>query len=426
MNKLKQKILSKKAKVGIIGLGYVGLELAINIAKKKYDVFGFDKNIKKIELIKKNHSPINTIDNKRLKILKKKNLFNLSKIKFIDNCDIIIICLPTPLKNNLSPDNSYLNNCLNTIFPYFKENQILILESTVYPSATKKIFGYKIAKKFKLGKNFFLCFSPERISPGQHSGRHEYLNITKLVSGSTQNCLNLISSFYGKIFKKLHRCRSMEVAEFTKLYENCDWCVIIGFANQMKIIADKLKMNIFEVIEASSTKPFGFTRFDPGPGVGGHCIPVDPLFISHIAKKLNTSSKFISLARQVNIEITKWIIKKIKMNIKKNKKILILGVAYKKNIDDTRESPAISILEKLKKLYPVSYFDPFVKNIKIKNKTVKSLKRIDYKKLNEYEAIILITEHDFFDYDKILTFSKKIFDTRGVYQDKSDNKIIFC
>lgn len=426
MNQLKTKILKKSANIGIIGLGYVGLELAVSIARKKYNVFGFDKNQKKIQLIKKNISPINTIENKRLISLKKNNLFSLNKINLIRDCDVIIICLPTPLKNNLDPDNRHLQDCINLIFPFLRKNQILILESTVYPSATQKIFGNIISKKFKLGKDFFLCFSPERISPGQHSGRHEYLKITKLISGKTQTCLSLISTFYGKIFNKLHKCKSIEIAEFTKLYENSYRSVNIGFANQMKVIADKLKMNIFDVIEASSTKPFGFTKFNPGPGVGGHCIPVDPLFISFIAKKLKTSAKFILLARKVNIEITNWIINKIKINIKKNKKILILGVSYKKNIDDTRESPAISILEKLKKSYSTSYFDPFVKSIKIKNKTFKSLKKIDYKKLNKYEAVILITEHDFFDYNKILTNSKKIFDTRGVYQGKSDKKIIFC
>ncbi len=426
MISLKKKILNKRIDIAIIGLGYVGLELALNIAKKKYNVIGFDKNEKKIELIKKNRSPINTIKNERIRLLNKKNLHSLNNIDLLAKCDVIIICLPTPLKKNLKPDNKYLIECLNTIFPYLRKNQILILESTVHPLATQKIFGNKISKKFDIGKNFFLCFSPERISPGQHEGRHAYLNITKLVSGRTKNCLKIINYLYSKIFKKIHECDSIEIAEFTKLYENSYRSINIGFANQMKIIADKLNMNIFDIIKASSTKPFGFTKFHPGPGVGGHCIPLDPMFISYAAKKLRINSDFIHLARRVNFEVTNWVVDKIKKNLKKKDKVLLMGIAYKKNVDDTRESPAVSILSKLSKSCRVNYFDPFVENVKIKNKLFRSIKKLNYQQLGKYNAVLITTNHDNFNYKKILKYSKRIFDTRGVYQNQKNKKIVFC
>ena len=426
MISLKKKILNKKVDIAIIGLGYVGLELALNIAKKKYNVIGFDKNKKKIDLIKKNQSPINTIKNERIRLLNKRNLHSLKNINLLTKCDVIIICLPTPLKKNLKPDNKYLIECIKTIFPYLRKNQILILESTVHPLATQKIFGNKISKKFDIGKNFFLCFSPERISPGQHEGRHAYLNITKLISGRTKNCVKLINYLYGKIFKKLHECASIEIAEFSKLYENSYRSINIGFANQMKIIADKLNMNIFDIIKASSTKPFGFTKFNPGPGVGGHCIPLDPMFISYAAKKLRINSDFIHLARRVNFEVTNWIIDKIKKNTKKKEKILLLGVAYKKNIDDDRESPAQSIYEKLRKTHRVKFYDPYIKKLKIKKKTYKSLETLNYQNLKNFDSVIITTDHDFFNYQKIFKFSKKIFDTRGVFREKKDLKIISC
>ncbi len=426
MISLKKKILNKKVDIAIIGLGYVGLELALNIAKKKYNVIGFDKNKKKIELIKKNQSPINTIKNERIRLLNKRNLHSLRNINLLTKCDVIIICLPTPLKKNLKPDNKYLIECFKTIFPYLRKNQILILESTVHPLATQKIFGNKISKKFDIGKNFFLCFSPERISPGQHEGRHAYLNITKLISGRTKNCVKLINYLYGKIFKKLHKCASIEIAEFSKLYENSYRSINIGFANQMKIIADKLNMNIFDIIKASSTKPFGFTKFNPGPGVGGHCIPLDPMFISYAAKKLRINSDFIHLARRVNFEVTNWIIDKIKKDTKKKEKILLLGVAYKKNIDDDRESPARIIYKELRKTHIVKFYDPYIKKLKIRKKTYKSLETLNYQKLKNFNSVIITTDHDFFNYKKIFKFSKKIFDTRGVFREKKDLKIISC
>jgi UDP-N-acetyl-D-glucosamine dehydrogenase len=422
---LNDKIKNKSAKIAIIGLGYVGLELAITIAKSQFLVFGFDKNKDKINLIKKNKSPINTISSKKINLLNKRYIYNLDNIKQIYYCDVIIIALPTPLTKNDKPDVSYLKNCYKDISPHFRHGQMIVLESTVYPGATMEIFGKEIAKKFNIGKNFHICFSPERISPGKKLS-YEYKDIPKIISGKTKDCVNSLSLFYGKIFKTIHKCKTIEIAEFTKLYENAFRAVNIGFANQMKIVSSKMGINISEVINAAKTKPFGFTPFSPGPGVGGHCIPIDPLFISYVAKKFNVKSDFIELARKVNLETTEWVINKIKKNIKKNSKILILGAAYKKNIDDWRESPTVKIISKLKKFYTVTYYDPYISEIFINSKPFLSVKNLSYANLKNYSGIVIATDHDYFNYNKILKYSKIIFDTRNSFSGKFNKKIINC
>lgn len=420
---MKKKINKKKCKVAVIGLGYVGLELAINISRAKFKVLGFDKNFEKIKKIKNNQSPIASVSNQRIKFLDKENIYSTNQINKINICDIIIITLPTPLANNNLPDMSYIKICLNMIFPFLKKNQMIILESTVFPGATHEIFVNKLKTKFKLGNNFNLCFSPERISPGKKLS-YEYNEIPKIVSGYSKNCLDNIFLFYSKIFKKLFKASSIEIAEFTKLYENAFRAVNIGFVNQMKMITHKLNLNILEIINAASTKPFGFTPFSPGPGVGGHCIPIDPLFISYVAKKNKVSSNFIELARHVNLQTTDWIIRIIKKDLKKNSKIILLGVAYKKNIDDDRESPGIKIFEKLKKNFNIQYYDPYVPQINISKKTYYSIKDFSYKKLNKFAAVIIITDHDNFKYSEVVRYSNKIYDTRGILQKFSSNKII--
>ncbi len=421
LNKLKRNNFT----TGIVGLGYVGLELMTLISKKNLNLYGFEKNILKINKLKKKISPINTIDNKRLNKLNSNQIFDLKNINKISDCDVIIICLPTPLKKNLNPENSYLEKIIKLITKFLREEQMIIIESTVYPYATKEIFENKLSKKFNIGKNFYLGFSPERVSPGQQE-LTKYSNITKLVSGRTKKCIKNVDLFYKKIFKYVYKCQSIEIAEFTKLYENSYRAVNIGLANQMKRLCDKMNINIFDVIKAAETKPFGFKPFYPGPGVGGHCIPVDPLFLSYTAKKLNTNLDFILLARKVNLDITNWVIDKVKKGLKTRDRILLMGIAYKKNVDDTRHSPVVTMLDKLSKSYNVKYFDPFVENVKIKNKLFKSIKKLNYQELSKYSAVIITTNHDEFNYKKILKYSKKIFDTRGVYQGQKNKKIVFC
>tara|TARA_B110001450_G_C17657910_1_gene496035 strand:+ start:698 stop:1987 length:1290 start_codon:yes stop_codon:yes gene_type:complete len=429
MKDLINKINTKKSKVGVIGLGYVGLELLLCINESKFEVFGFDVNGLKIEKLKKNIPTINTITKKRLIKIKKNNLFDGKNINKIHECDIIIICVPTPLTKKDKPDMSYIERSLSSIFKYLRPEQMIILESTVYPGATREIFFNKIKKnkKLSIGKNFYLCFSPERISPGKDYDI-KYTEITKVISGYSSKCVKTINSFYKKIFKTVYAAKSLEDAEFTKLFENCYRSVNIGLVNEMKIICDKLGLKIMDIIDTAKTKPFGFRPFAPGPGVGGHCIPIDPLFISWIANRHGVTSKFIDISRKTNLKITNWILKKIKNKITKKKaKLLFVGVAYKKNVDDCRESPAIQMMEKLDKdQFNISYYDPYIENINLNKKTLFSLNKLNFKQFKNYEAVIITTDHSKINYNLILKNSKIIFDTRGVYKDSNQSKIIHC
>ena len=418
-------IKSKKNIVGLIGLGYVGLPLLLLI-NKKFNVFGFDIDQKKIETLKKNKSYISDILDSEIKRIDKNKIFNLKKeLKQISNCKYLIFCLPTPLKKNI-PDMSYIKNAFNLIFPYLRKNQTIVLESSVYPGATEEIFIKKINSKFKIGQNFFLTYSPERIDPGKNTSfkKLSYNKITKLISGYTKNCEKKIFNFYKKFFQNIYLCKSIKVAETSKIFENIFRAVNIGLVNEMKILTNKMNINIHDVVEAAGSKPFGFKKFVPGPGVGGHCIPIDPIFMKWIAKKYRHKTKFIDLGAKVNLEVTDWIIRKISSYIENKKtKCLILGVTYKADINDIRESPSLRIMKALIKLNncKVDFTDPFVDNIKINNKILKSIKVKNY---NQYDLTILCTDHYKFNYKKILKESKKIIDTRGKFKDDRLDKIV--
>ena len=324
---------------------------------------------------------------------------------------------------------SYLRIFLESAFSHLRKNQMIILESTVYPGATEDVFVKKIKKKFNLGKDFYLAYSPERINPGV-KGKIKYLDITKVVSGYSKNCLDLVSLFYKKIFKSIHQTKNIITAEFSKLYENSYRSVNISLANEMKMISDKFNLNIYEIINASKTKPFGFTSFLPGPGMGGHCIPIDPLFISWSAKKKGFNARFIENSRIINNKIVSWILNKIEKNISvKNKKILILGVAYKKNVNDERESPALKMIQYfMKKTKNIFFHDPYIERVYVGKKKVNCINNFSYKNLKYYNAIIICTDHDFYDFKKVIRYSKLVFDTRGVMRNSNyqNKKYITC
>ena len=323
---------------------------------------------------------------------------------------------------------SYIKTCFNQIFNYLRTNQTLILESTVYPGATKDLFFKRLNKKFKIGKDFFIGYSPERINPGI-KGKIQYSDTTKVVSGYSTSCKKIVKNFYKLIFKKVHITKSIEIAELSKLYENVYRSVNIGLANQIKMITDKMRINIHDVINASSTKQFGFTKFIPGPGMGGHCIPIDPLFLSWIAKKNKSNTKFIDLARQVNLDITKWINFKILKHLKKKneKKILLVGMAYKKNVNDDRESPSKVIFKFFKdRKFKIDYYDPLISRTNIERKKFKSLKKLDKKRILQYDVIIIGVDHDIINFQTIYDYSKFIFDTRGVYSSKTSKNLVHC
>ncbi len=423
------KIKNNKIKVGIIGLGYVGLPLLERFLKKKVNVFGIDNDLKKISSLKNGKSYLPNVKNKYVKYFKKYPDKISSNYSLVKNMDIIIICLPTPLKINKTPDMEILYGCIKNLRKFVTMNQVLILESTVYPGATEELFkrlNYK--SKLNIGRNFYLIFSPERENPGDK--KFSYKTTPKVVGGSTSKCMEIGYSLYKKIAKKVHITKSIQVAEMSKLLENSYREVNIGLANEMKLISERMNINIWDVIQAAKTKNFGFSAFNPGPGTGGHCIPIDPMYLVWASKKKNFLPKLIWASSRLNSSMPKVIVNKIykKMNLlkKRKKNILFIGVAYKKNVGDVRHSPATDMIHSfIKKGHNVSFHDPYVSEIKIYKKKLYSEDLIK-KNINKNDIIIITTDHDNINYKKISASKKIIFDTRGVFKNnKKLNKNIF-
>ena len=420
-------ISKKKAVIGVIGLGYVGLPLSILFVNKGFKICGFDTDKAKIKKIFLNISYIDRIENKFIKKLNYSGKFS-HDFKNISLCDVIVICVPTPLKNN-NPYTNYIKNTYKYIEKFLKPGQVIILESTSYPGTTNELIVKKIEKEFKIGKNFFVGFSSERINPGFNE--NSIHKVPKVVSGQTKKCLKIINNFYSNFFSTIVRCKSIEIAEFSKLLENIYRAVNIGFINEMKLVAQRFNLDIFDIIKVAATKPFGFKRFDPGPGTGGHCIPIDPKYLYYKSSKLGFKPKFIELAGETNIKVLKNIASLTFKNLRERKisnnkaKILILGIAYKKNIDDLRESAALNLINILKKkIKNIDFSDPYIKSF-IKTRTSKIDKKsikISAKILRKYDLTILMTDHDNFDYKVIYKNSNFIIDTRGKFQ--LDNKVI--
>ena len=422
-----------KYKVGIIGLGYVGLPRALQFCKKGFTVCGIDSDEKKIKQLKVGKSYLTNVNGSEIKKSIKKGLF-LPSIKFTDlrNVENIIICLPTPLTKNFNPDLSFIKNTFIKLRNIIREGQMICLESTSYPGTTFDIFVKYLKNRYSLGKNFYISFSPERNDPGL---KINIDRIPKIVSGYTKNCLRKSYYLYKHIFNKVIKVDSLEIAEMTKVYENVFRAVNIGFVNEMKKICNAMNIDTYKVINAAKTKPFGFMPFYPGPGLGGHCIPIDPFYLSWKAKKLGIETNFIKISGKINRSMPLWIIKKIYFHIfkKKNKinfkgkKFLILGIAYKKNINDSRESPALEIIDYLIKYNAkVNFFDPFFDKMpKTRNFDFQNVKKIKLKKniIKKFDATIIVTDHDKVDYTEILEHSKVIFDTRNKIKSKSSKVI---
>ncbi len=426
---LLKKIKSKKINICIIGLGYVGLPIALRFISKGLNIFGIDEDFNKINSLKNSISYISGIKNKDLRYFKKfKNNLSTS-YSLIRNVDIIIICLPTPLRKNKTPDMKYVFNCAKKIKKNLNKNTLLVLESTVYPGATEEFLG-KIFSDFELiGKDFFVSYSPERENPGDKN--FNYKKTPKIVGGFTEKCKKLSMELYSHIVKKVIPVSSIKVAELTKLHENIYRAINIGLVNEMKIISNKLGINIYEVIDAAGTKNFGFQKFYPGPGLGGHCIPIDPFYLSWLSKKNGYEPRLIKTAGEINTKITNQIIKKIIKNLeKKNSKVLIIGVAYKKNTNDDRESPSLKIINELKKnKIKVSYHDPYIDKINKGRNFRHSIKSINLNKNNiiKSDLVVVVTDHDNVNYNLIKNFSKKIIDCRGVFKnDYYSDKIILA
>jgi len=400
------KISSKKIKVCIIGLGYVGLPLFNLSVEKGYRTTGIDINIERLKQIRKKYN----------------NIF--MDYSVISKSDIIIFALPTPLNQKKNPDLSILKNSISKSFNYFKKGQLIIIESTSYPGTTKVCLK-KVISKYKVGKDFFISYSPERIDPGNK--KFNIKNIPKIVSGYSRNCLNIAEKFYKSICDKTIKSSSIEAAEFSKIYENIFRFVNIGLANETKRIAKKLNLNFYEILKLSSSKPFGFLGFYPGTGVGGHCIPVDPFYLSWLARKKKIKTEFVKLSGKINNATPKLIFNEITgLLLRKNlKRILILGISYKKDIEDIRNSPNIEIFNFFNqvKKFKVCFNDDLVKNFRIKKKKFFTT-TINASNLKKFDAIIYLNDHKYYNKKFILDHSRIIFDCTNSFPKNKKVKFI--
>lgn len=426
---LKIKIEKKEAKVCIIGLGYVGLPLAAAFGKKGYSVIGLDNSESRVNRLKRGERYIVDVDPKEiLSLIKKKKFFPTTNQKVIENSDIIIICVPTPLRKVKIPDISYVVKASKTIKKHLRKGQLIILESTSYPTTTREVV-LPILKKSGLieEKDFFLVFSPERVNPGDK--KFPLTKIPKVVGGLSGKSTQLGKSFYSKIVKEVFAVSSPEVAESSKLLENTFRLVNIALVNEFSIVAERLGINVWEVIEAAKTKPFGFMPFYPGPGVGGHCIPDDPLYLSWKAKKLGFKTKMIDLASYTNHFMPKHVVDRViklikARNASKDKiRVLIMGVTYKPDVKDLREAPALNIIDEFKKVkVDVNYYDSFVPYLKINGIDLKSIS-LSSGNISKYDCVVIVTNHSKVDYTFLRKNAKLIFDTRNVYKKDFKNII---
>ena len=416
IDELEKKIKDKKAKIGIIGMGYVGIPLGLEFAGTGFSVTGFDKDSARVKEINSGKQVMKHIPAKSMKeFVKKNNGSSTTEFSEIRDMDCLIICVPTPLDEHEQPDMSYIESASKEIGKNLRKGQLIVLESTTYPGTTREIVKPILEKsKLEAGEDFFLAYSPEREDPGNKE--FSISEIPKVMGGLTDNCLRLTSNLYKNIVSETVEVSSLETAEATKLMENIFRAVNIAMVNELKLILSRMGINIWEVIDAAKTKPFGFMPFYPGPGMGGHCIPIDPFYLSWKAKEYNTEAKFIELAGEINRKMTEHIAHRIGRALNDDKKsirgskILIIGVAYKKDVDDMRESPALRIMDLLKhKGAKITYHDPNVKN-------VGPLKSLDLTQntINEQDAIVITTDHTNIDYKSLGKHAKLIVDTRNI------------
>lgn len=436
------KIESKRAVIGIIGLGYVGLPLALLFAEKGFKVIGFDIDEKKIPILSKGNSYIKHIPSSRIRNQVSRKKFEAT-IDFsqLTSCDCIIICVPTPLNEHREPEMKYVLDSAKIIAEYIRPGQLIVLESSTYPGTTEEILLPLFEKRetgngkreknnslpssvspFTVGKTFFLAFSPEREDPNNPNYNTE--TIPKIVGGVTPNCLKVACALYNQAIKQTVPVSSAKVAEAAKLLENIYRSVNIALVNELKMVFDKMGIDVWEVIEAAKTKPFGFQAFYPGPGLGGHCIPIDPFYLSWKAREFDINTKFIELAGEINTYQPYYVVQKTIEVLNDHRitindaKILMLGVSYKKNVDDTRESPSLKLIEIFEqKGAIVDYNDPYIPKLPPTRKYNFKKESVPISKANlsKYDLVLLSTDHDSFDYQLIANNSKLIIDTRNAF-----------
>ena len=424
---LDQKIIAKKAKIAVIGLGYVGLPLAISFAQKGFFVVGIDTNAERVLRIRNLKSYIADISNKEISIVIRNKHFTVTTdFAVLAEADVIIICVPTPLKRRYTPDVSFMVSAVKSVAKYLKKGTLVVLESTTYPGTTEELIKPELEKSGLIaGQDFYVAFSPERIDPGNKD--FQVTKIPKVVGGLTSKCSKLTASLYGAIIKEIHMVSSPKAAEMTKLLENSFRIVNIGWINEVAQMCHKLGIDVWEVIDAAKTKPFGFMPFYPGLGVGGHCIPEDPLYLYWKAKRYGFNSKFIKLSADVNAHMPNYVVHRLQALLKKpleKSRVLVLGVTYKKDVKDLRKSPPLKLIELLKhhKTY-VDYFDPLVLYVKLGGIDVKTID-LNPASLKSYDAVIVAVDHSNVDYGMIRKHAKLVFDVKNIYKGVQDRKII--
>ncbi len=426
-----KKYENKSAVIGVIGLGYVGLPLILRFVEEKFKVIGFDIDQSKIDSLNKGESYIAHIPSEKVMFASKAGFKATANFATAAECDALIICVPTPLNKYREPDLSYVEKTAQQIAPYLRKGHLVSLESTTYPGTTDELVLPILEKHgLKVGKDIFLVFSPEREDPGNaHFGTK---TTPKVCGGITEDCLAIGKAMYEQIIDKVVPVSSTRAAEMTKLLENIHRSVNIGLVNEMKIVADKMGIDIHEVIRAAATKPFGFTPYYPGPGLGGHCIPIDPFYLTWKAREYGVHTKFIELAGEINTSMPNWVVSKISYALNsqkksvKNSSILILGIAYKKNIDDCRESPAFEVMKQLSQLGAnLSYSDPFIPAIPPNEHFYLPLRSVQLTSdtLSNFDCVVVVTDHVKFDFEMIKSHSQLIVDTRGIYKSGIDRII---
>ena len=439
---LKNRIEARQAKVGIIGLGYVGLPLALLYSEQKFPVTGFDIDQRKVDMLAKDSSYIFRISPDEIKAAKSSGFTATADYARITEMDAIIICVPTPLNEYHEPDMSYITNTTHAVAPYLRAGQIVILESTTYPGTTEEVMipilenenraGLKASRKGAASdQEFWVAFSPEREDPGNTTtARHD---IPKVIGGLDKQASEIAAALYGSIFRRTVPVSSPAAAEMTKLLENIYRCVNIALVNELKMLCLRMDLNIWEIIDAAATKPFGFHPFYPGPGLGGHCIPVDPFYLSWKAKEFDFHTRFIELAGEVNQAMPYNVIAATIGALNQHKKaingskILVLGVAYKKDIDDLRESPALTIIELLQKEgAEVSYNDPYFPFVGRGRKYDLQMTRSSLDNLGQYDCVLIVTDHSDYDYKKIVNESQLVVDSRYATRGIESKKIVHC
>src|SRR5579864_4632027 len=439
---LLSKMEDRTARVGLIGLGYVGLPLVLLFTEQRFPVTGFDIDEKKVRVLTEGGSYIYRIPTNNIQMANTRGFRATSDYSRISEMDAIVICVPTPLNEHQEPDMSYIVSTVQSIAPHLRAGQLVILESTTYPGTTEEVVVPILEKNNRhglkahragddAGNTFFVAFSPEREDPGNETvARHD---IPKVIGGLSPNATTLAASLYGSIFKRTVQVSSPAVAEMTKLLENIYRCVNIAMVNELKLLCLRMGLDIWEVIDAASTKPFGFHPFYPGPGLGGHCIPIDPYYLSWKAKEFDFRTRFIELAGEININMPYHVLASVGTALNRQKKavngssVLVLGVAYKKDIDDLRESPALTIIELLQKDgAQVSYNDPYFPFIGKGRHYDLQMKCVPVSDIPEYDCVLIVTDHSDYDYARIVREASLVVDTRNATRGIKSPKIVHC